>query len=487
MTAEDLNQTKNEANSIDLQLNGTLDKARRGPVGYACSTRLIMTANKLPSNLGRAVLVHTLLNAYQLFKQPGKQQDPRAEVKEELPQCSIIPVAPLSDAQLTAYHDAEFVSFIMSLDEPSNDDDEIASSSEDEETPVRKRAKYSNEVRHTIPQIMKKNAVPKGKVKTRLFKKYQKYGLEYDCPYFEGISEYVRLVGGASVACAEFLIQEYNDQQIPIAINWQGGRHHAKKSKASGFCYVNDAVLCILRLRARFPKVMYLDLDLHHGDGVETAFTRSSKVAVVSIHRHDRGFFPASSYGNLEYQGGGGMTKPSDSHYGKVPGYGYTLNIPTKRGLSGASLVRIFDEIIDPFVANVFRPNCVVVTLGTDGLARDEHREWTLSHANYERVLRKYVRDKWSLPTVLLGGGGYHHADTARCLAYVTASMLGRTDEYDWEDIPDHAMLEAYKEDAYTFGVDEIAQCDDANVGEHLDGVIATFQTRFEKMKMYCT
>uniref|UniRef100_A0A674HFJ3 Histone deacetylase 8 n=1 Tax=Taeniopygia guttata TaxID=59729 RepID=A0A674HFJ3_TAEGU len=113
------------------------------------------------------------------------------------------------------------------------------------------------------------------------------YGLGYDCPATEGIFEYAAAVGGATITAAECLL----DGKCKVAINWPGGWHHAKKDEASGFCYLNDAVLGILRLRQKFDRVLYIDLDLHHGD-VEDAFSFTSKVMTVSLHKFSPGFFP---------------------------------------------------------------------------------------------------------------------------------------------------------------------------------------------------
>uniref|UniRef100_A0AAV2KJU6 Histone deacetylase 8 n=1 Tax=Knipowitschia caucasica TaxID=637954 RepID=A0AAV2KJU6_KNICA len=85
----------------------------------------------------------------------------------------------------------------------------------------------------------------------------------YDCPIVEGVYDYAAAVGGATITAAQSLLQ----QQCDVAINWAGGWHHAKKDEASGFCYVNDAVLGILKLREKHERVLYVDVDLHHGDG----------------------------------------------------------------------------------------------------------------------------------------------------------------------------------------------------------------------------
>ena len=89
-------------------------------------------------------------------------------------------------------------------------------------------------------------------------------------------------MAGASLDAADLNICGYN-----TVVNWSGGYHHAKKRQASGFCYVNDIVLCILELLKAYDKVMYLDIDVHHGDGVEEAFYETDRVMTVSFHQYE--------------------------------------------------------------------------------------------------------------------------------------------------------------------------------------------------------
>ena len=85
----------------------------------------------------------------------------------------------------------------------------------------------------------------------------------YDCPLFEGIYDYASFMAGASLAAAQCLARGV----AKVAINWYGGWHHAMKDEASGFCYCNDIVLAILHLMDHFDRVLYIDIDIHHGDG----------------------------------------------------------------------------------------------------------------------------------------------------------------------------------------------------------------------------
>ena len=92
-------------------------------------------------------------------------------------------------------------------------------------------------------------------------KQMQRFNVGEDCPVFDGLYEFCQLSAGGSVASAVKL----NKQAADIAINWAGGLHHAKKSEASGFCYVNDIVLAILELLKYHQRVLYIDIDIHHG------------------------------------------------------------------------------------------------------------------------------------------------------------------------------------------------------------------------------
>eukprot|EP00954_Amorphochlora_amoebiformis_P023063 1357675-Amorphochlora_amoeboformis.AAC.1 len=114
-------------------------------------------------------------------------------------------------------------------------------------------------------------------------------GLYTDCPIFPGLYNFCQLYTGASLdgAC------KLNNGQVDIAINWSGGLHHAKKSEASGFCYINDIVLAILELLKYHARVLYIDIDIHHGDGVEEAFYTTDRVMTVSFHKYGD-FFPGS-------------------------------------------------------------------------------------------------------------------------------------------------------------------------------------------------
>ena len=118
----------------------------------------------------------------------------------------------------------------------------------------------------------------------------ERHGLVDDCEPFCGLGEYCASVAGASLHAASLLLRREAD----LAINWGGGRHHARRASASGFCYVNDVVLATRHLLKGFNRVLVVDTDVHHGDGVEEAFWFEPRVFVLSLHKKAAGFFPGS-------------------------------------------------------------------------------------------------------------------------------------------------------------------------------------------------
>ncbi|CAD7682179.1 unnamed protein product [Nyctereutes procyonoides] len=284
------------------------------------------------------------------------------------------------------------------------------------------------------------------------------YGLGYDCPATEGIFDYAAAVGGATITAAQCLI----DGMCKVAINWSGGWHHAKnhtglsasqigqgssflpqsfcnavlsawktspsqyRDEASGFCYLNDAVLGILRLRRKFDRILYVDLDLHHGDGVEDAFSFTSKVMTVSLHKFSPGFFP-------------GTGDVSDVGLGK--GRYYSVNVPIQDGIQDEKYYHICESVLkEVYIA--FNPKAVVLQLGADTIAGDPMCSFNMTPVGIGKCL-KYIL-QWQLATLILGGGGYNLANTARCWTYLTGVILGKTLS---SEIPDHEFFTAYGPD----------------------------------------
>ncbi|KAH8064415.1 NAD-dependent histone deacetylase [Aureococcus anophagefferens] len=175
----------------------------------------------------------------------------------------------------------------------------------------------------------------------------QRFNVGEDCPVFDGLFEFCQLYTSGSIGGAVRLNQQWSD----VVINWAGGLHHAKKSEASGFCYVNDCVLGILELLKRHQRVLYIDIDIHHGDGVEEAFYTTNRVMTVSFHKFGE-YFPGTG----------------DAHdVGYDEGKNYAINFPLHDGMDDASFKSIFEPIIGK-IMEVFAPGAVVLQCGADSL-----------------------------------------------------------------------------------------------------------------------
>ena len=240
-----------------------------------------------------------------------------------------------------------------------------------------------------------------------------------DCPVFAGLFEFCQIYTGASLEAAKRLCAMETD----IAINWSGGLHHAKKFLASGFCYINDIVLAILELLRYFPRVLYIDIDVHHGDGVQEAFYLTDRVYTLSFHkygrilRNDTPFFPGTGHIN---------------ELGTGQGRYHSLNIPLHSGIDDDSYGQLFQEIVSN-VMHTYQPSVVVLQCGADSLGCDRLGLFNLSiHAHGECV--RFVKSMCRLlPLLVLGGGGYTMRNVSRCWAYETGIL---TDVELHDDLP---------------------------------------------------
>lgn len=234
-----------------------------------------------------------------------------------------------------------------------------------------------------------------------MVKDLHKFNVRDDCPVFPGLYDYCRITAGGTMYAA----QKINSGKYDIAINWAGGLHHAKRSEASGFCYVNDIVLGILELLKYNKRVLYIDIDVHHGDGVEEAFYTTDRVMTVSFHKYGD-YFP-----------GTGMV--SDIGLGK--GKNYSVNVPLKDGIDDESYFMIFKPVISK-VIEVYQPNAIVLQSGADSLAGDKLGCFNLSHIGHSRCM-KFVQS-FNIPVVLLGGGGYTIGNVSKAWTYGTSVVL---------------------------------------------------------------
>lgn len=301
----------------------------------------------------------------------------------------------------------------------------------------------------------------------------KEFGIEDDCPWFAGLHLYVPLIAGCALTAAQLLIE----QKADVALAWDGGRHHAQKGEASGFCYVADIPLVLLRLKRaqgpRRPRVMYLDLDLHFADGVSIPFAKQqqpSRILTLSIHHASPGFFPAHPLAELT---------PADT---ADP---FTLSIPLARGASNKTFHSIWGSI--ERVKEAFRPDFVVVQCGVDGLSGDPLAIWNWGlNAEDEGSLGWYVRGilAWGARTLFLGGGGYHSPNAARAWTYLTSVALGSPFAPDLP-VPEHSLWPYYAP-SFTMEV-ETGNMSDHNDGAYLSQVDDTFKQLATRLQDVCS
>jgi len=159
------------------------------------------------------------------------------------------------------------------------------------------------------------------------------------------------LVAGASISGAQRILSG----EATIAFNMSGGLHHAMPARASGFCHINDVVLAINVLVSGGKRVAYVDIDAHHGDGVQHAYYSTDRVLTISTHQDGHTIFPGTGF-------------PDES--GKGDGRGYTVNVPLPPGSRDDVYERVFNEVIFPAV-EAFSPDVIVTQLGADALIGD--------------------------------------------------------------------------------------------------------------------
>jgi acetoin utilization protein AcuC len=252
------------------------------------------------------------------------------------------------------------------------------------------------------------------------------YGLgPGDNPIFPGFFNLSLLLTGATLQAVDFVA----DGKGEIAFNIAGGLHHAMRARASGFCYINDPVIGIMRLLNRGKRVAYIDIDAHHGDGVQKAFYETNQVLTISLHESGHTLFPGTGF---EYE------------IGEGEGEGYSVNLPFPPHTEDEVYVRVFDEVV-PELVHAFKPDVVVTQLGVDTFYDDPLTNLHLSIFGFERILKKIknLAPRW----IALGGGGYNISNVARAWTLAWAVMNGI--ELN-EKLP-----ESFLKEAVEFGIEE--------------------------------
>ncbi len=231
-----------------------------------------------------------------------------------------------------------------------------------------------------------------------------RYGLgPGDNPVFPGVWDVARLAAGGSLLAARLVASG----QVKRAFHFAGGLHHAMPDRASGFCYVNDAVLAILHLRSRRLRVAYIDIDAHHGDGVQAAFYGDAAVLTISTHERGDRLFPGTGF---------------VEELGEGDGRGYSVNLPLDMLTDSSIYLPAFEAVVPPLVT-AFQPDVIVAQLGIDSHRTDPLTDLALDVQGFARTVSRIVELAPRL--VALGGGGYDIGNVARAWTAAWAVING--------------------------------------------------------------
>ena len=234
-----------------------------------------------------------------------------------------------------------------------------------------------------------------------------------DNPVYPGMYHAASLSSGATLVAAEMVAERRAD----VAFSISGGLHHAAPTHASGFCIFNDPAIAIRYFLDRGMRVAYVDVDAHHGDGVQDIFYRDDRVLTISIHESGQYLFPGTGF--VTESGAGN-------------GAGYSVNIPLYPYTEDELYLWAFREVAPPLL-RAFAPDVLVTQLGIDSYHSDPITHLNLTSRGYTEIIREFAR--LEIPWLALGGGGYDVGAVARCWSLAYGVMLG----VDWPDrVPDN-------------------------------------------------
>ena len=243
------------------------------------------------------------------------------------------------------------------------------------------------------------------------------FSLQGDNPYYTGMYEAATLSSGATLLAAEMIA----DKSVDVAFNISGGLHHAAAGHASGFCVFNDPALAVHYFLRQGMRVVYVDVDAHHGDGVQEAFFDDDRVLTISVHESGRYLFPGTGFVGEQGQG---------------QGRGYSVNVPLFPYTGDDVYLDAFKQVVPPLI-RAFAPDVLVTQLGIDSYHSDPLTHLQVTTLGFVEVIREFAA--LGLPWLATGGGGYDLMAVARAWALAYGVMLGE----EWPDaLPREFALE---------------------------------------------
>lgn len=228
-----------------------------------------------------------------------------------------------------------------------------------------------------------------------------------ETPVFKDMFEYGAWACGSGLVAAELLLAARAD----IAFNLHGGMHHAGVTHASGFCFLNDVALACHRLALAGRRVGYLDVDAHHGDGVQEIFYERPEVLTISMHESGKTLYPWSGFEN---------------EIGSGAGLGYNVNIPLPAGTYDEAYLSAFERVVVPLLG-AYQPDVIVLELGMDALAGDPLTHLSLTNNAVVELLQRMMQ--LGHPMLIAGGGGYQVEHTVRGWTLAWRTCAGEDEE----------------------------------------------------------
>jgi len=225
-----------------------------------------------------------------------------------------------------------------------------------------------------------------------------------DNPVFPAMFETESLKVGSALTGAAMLLKGECD----VAFSFSGGMHHAMPAQASGFCVFNDAAVAIHWLLRQGLRVAYVDIDVHHGDGVQAAFYDTDRVLTISLHQDGRTLFPGTGFAE---------------EVGSGAGHGYSVNLPLPPYTDDEAYLWTFHEVVPPLLER-FKPDLVVTQLGVDTHHADPLASLALTTAGHTALFESL--DKLAPRWLALGGGGYDISVVPRSWTLAFGVMSGQ-------------------------------------------------------------
>ncbi len=231
-----------------------------------------------------------------------------------------------------------------------------------------------------------------------------------DVPFFPEIYGSSLLYTGASAQAAQAIIDGAGGGRV--AFNISGGLHHAHYARAAGFCVLNDCAVALRRLHRKYSRVAYVDIDVHHGDGVQELFFDDPSVLTISLHESGRTLFPGTGY---------------TDEIGVGAGEGYAVNLPFAPYTDDATWIAAWRAGPLP-ILRAFDPEAIVLQMGTDTHLLDPLAHLCLTAQGWLEA----VKDVQALgkPIVAVGGGGYNLTTVTRMWTLAVTTLAGL-------DVPD--------------------------------------------------